>query len=247
MEAAFRYRMATRLARRLREAGRPLPLPALGEALGLRGPVERVVRPLLDGRFLLEEGVGLWEWRYPFPLEGEAVVVLDLETTGLAPGLDEVIEVGLLRLEGGRRLPFQSLVRPSRPPSPFVERLTVIPREALEEAPSLEEVLEKAYPLLADATLVIHNAAFDLGFLRPALEGLGYRLENPVVDSLRLARRGLPGLRRYGLDALSEVLELPRRTCHRALEDVERTLAVVHEVYYMLTSGRPRTLWELGR
>ena len=76
MEAAFRYRMATRLARRLREAGRPLPLPALGEALGLRGPVERVVRPLLDGRFLLEEGVGLWEWRYPFPLEGEAVVVL---------------------------------------------------------------------------------------------------------------------------------------------------------------------------
>ena len=233
MEAAFRYRMATRLARRLREAGRPLPLPALGEALGLRGPVERVVRPLLDGRFLLEEGVGLWEWRYPFPLEGEAVVVLDLETTGLAPGLDEVIEVGL--------------VRPSRPPSPFVERLTGIPREALEEAPSLEEVLEKAYPLLADATLVIHNAAFDLGFLRPALEGLGYRLENPVVDSLRLARRGLPGLRRYGLDALSEVLELPRRTCHRALEDVERTLAVVHEVYYMLTSGRPRTLWELGR
>ena len=80
-----------------------------------------------------------------------------------------------------------------------------------------------------------------------ALEGLGYRLENPVMDSLRLARRGLPGLRRYGLDALSEVLELPRRTCHRALEDVERTLAVVHEVYYMLTSGRPRTLWELGR
>jgi len=131
-------------------------------------------------------------------------------------------------------------------PVPLKDLMPLL-REALEEAPSLEEVLEKAYPLLADATLVIHNAAFDLGFLRPALEDLGYRLENPVVDSLRLARRGLPGLRRYGLDALSEVLELPRRTCHRALEDVERTLAVVHEVYYMLTSGRPRTLWELGR
>lgn len=112
MEAAFRYRMATRLARRLREAGRPLPLPALGEALGLRGPVERVVRPLLDGRFLLEEGVGLWEWRYPFPLEGEAVVVLDLETTGLAPGLDEVIEVGLLRLEGGGASPSRASSAP---------------------------------------------------------------------------------------------------------------------------------------
>lgn len=174
------------------------------------------------------------------------MVVLDLETTGLAPGLDEVIEVGLLRLEGEA----PPLPEP-RPPLPPAEPLRGAPHRhppgGPGGGPSLEEVLEKAYPLLADATLVIHNAAFDLGFLRPALEGLGYRLENPVVDSLRLARRGLPGLRRYGLDALSEVLELPRRTCHRALEDVERTLAVVHEVYYMLTSGRPRTLWELGR
>ena len=115
------------------------------------------MRPLLDGRFLLEEGVGLWEWRYPFPLEGEAVVVLDLETTGLAPGLDEVIEVGLLRLEGGRRLPFQSLVRPSRPPSPFVERLTGIPREALEEAPVVRRVdlvdLAEAEPAFRERVL----------------------------------------------------------------------------------------------
>ncbi|MFN3369143.1 MAG: DNA polymerase III subunit epsilon, partial [Thermus sp.] len=58
MDALFRHRLATRLARRLRAEGRPLPLPALGEALGLRGPVEPVVRPLLDGRFRLGEEVG---------------------------------------------------------------------------------------------------------------------------------------------------------------------------------------------
>ncbi|BDG16506.1 PolC-type DNA polymerase III [Thermus brockianus] len=248
MEDAFlRYRLATRLARTLREAARPLPLPALGEALGLRGPVERVVRPLLDGRFVLEREVGLWEWRYPFPPKGEAVVVLDLETTGLAPGLNEIIEVALVRLEGEKRIPFQSLVRPERPPSPFIERLTGIRAGMLEEAPPLEAVLERAYPLLSGATLVVHNAAFDLSFLRPALEGMGYRLENPVVDSVRLARRAFRGLKRYGLDALSEVLEFPKREVHRALDDVERTLAVVYEVYYMLTSGSPRPLEDLGR
>ncbi|MEZ0347594.1 MAG: 3'-5' exonuclease [Thermus sp.] len=248
MEEAFlRYRLATRLARTLRAWGEPLPLPHLGEALGLKGPVERVVRPLLDGRFVVGEEVGLWEWHYPFPHPGEAVVVLDLETTGLAPGLNEIIEVALVRLEGEKRIPFQSLVRPTRPPSPFIERLTGIRGEMLEDAPPLEAVLERAYPLLSGATLVIQNAPFDLSFLRPALEGMGYRLENPVVDSVRLARRAFRGLKRYGLDALSEVLELPRREAHRALADVERTLAVVHEVYYMLTSGSPRPLVDLGR
>uniref|UniRef100_A0A831UA18 3'-5' exonuclease n=1 Tax=Thermus islandicus TaxID=540988 RepID=A0A831UA18_9DEIN len=247
MDPALRYRLATRLARRLRAEGRPLPLPALGEALGLRGPVVPVLAPLLDGRFIPGKEVGLWEWRYPFPHPEEAVVVLDLETTGLAPGLNEILEVALVRLEGGRRVAFQSLVRPRRPPSPFIQRLTGIPLEELEEAPPLGAVLERAYPLLRGATLVIQNASFDLAFLQPALEGLGWRLENPVVDSLRLAKRAMRGLRRYGLDALTQVLELPQRKAHRALSDVELTLAVVYEVYYMLTSGSPRPLSALGR
>jgi len=247
MDPALRYRLATRLARRLRAEGRPLPLPALGEALGLRGPVAPVLAPLLDGRFIPGAEVGLWEWRYAFPHPTEAVVVLDLETTGLAPGLNEILEVALVRLEGGRRQTFQSLVRPRRPPSPFIQRLTGITLEELEGAPPLEEVLLQAHPLLEGATLVIHNASFDLGFLRPGLEGLGLELRNPVVDSIRLAKRAMRGLRRYGLDALSQVLDLPPRREHRALGDVERTLAVVHEVYYMLTSGSPRPLVDLGR
>ncbi|MDM7323600.1 MAG: 3'-5' exonuclease [Thermus sp.] len=247
MDPLFRHRLATRLAKRLRAEGRPLPLPALGEALGLQGPVGPVVRPLLDGRFRLGDEVGLWEWHYPFPHPSEAVAILDLETTGLAPGINEVIELALVRLEGQKRRTFQSLVRPSHPPSPFIERLTGIRAFELEEAPPLEAVLEKAYPLLQGATLVIQNASFDLGFLRPAFLAMGYSLDNPVVDTIRLAKRAMPGLRRYGLDALSQVLELAPREVHRALGDVERTLAVAFEVYYMLTSGIPRPLVDLER
>ena len=190
-------------------------------------------------------------------------IVLDTETTGFEPGEGHrIVEIGAVELFN--HLPtgktYHQYINPERgmPREAFEVHgighdILELPGQpvpggvTLRDKPVFARIGQAFLDFVGEAQLVIHNAAFDLGFLRPALEGLGYRLENPVVDSLRLARRGLPGLRRYGLDALSEVLELPRRTCHRALEDVERTLAVVHEVYYMLTSGRPRTLWELGR
>ncbi len=247
MDPVLRLRLATRLARALRAQGAPKPLTGLAEALGLWGPWPPLLLPLLDGRFYREgEVVGLWEWRYPFPPRGEALVVLDLETTGLAPEVGEIIEIGFVRLEGLEAVRFSRLVRPSRPPSPFIQNLTGLTWRALAEAPSLEEVLEEAYPLLEGAVWAMHNAPFDLAFLEPALKRLGHPI-GPALDTLRLSRRAFPGLRRYGLDALSQALDLPARGVHRALADAERTWTLLHEVYYALSSGRPRPLAELGR
>ncbi|MER3451380.1 MAG: DNA polymerase III subunit epsilon [Thermus sp.] len=244
----IRHTLATRLARRLRAEGKPLPLEALGEALRLKGPVEPVLLPLLDGRFWHEGEVGLWEWIYP--LSEEKVVVLDLETTGLSPredGGDEIIEVGLVALEGGRRRTLSRLVRPRRPPPPWITRLTGLTWEDLKEAPPLEEVLLEVHEALRGSTLVLHNAPFDLSFLQPALKWVGLSWEGVVVDTVVLARRALPGVRRVGLDSLAEVFELKPENRHRALGDALLTLEVLHEVYYMLTAGRPRPLHDLGK
>ncbi|KGQ22970.1 3'-5' exonuclease [Thermus filiformis] len=241
----IRYTLATRLARHLRALGRPLPPRALGEALRLQGPVEPVLLPLLDGRFWHREEVGLWEWVYPFP--PEKVVVLDLETTGLAPSEAEIIEVGLVVLEGGKKRTLSRLVRPHRPPSPFITRLTGLSWEDLREAPPLEEVIPEVHEALQGGTLVLHNASFDLSFLGPALRRVGLSWEGPVVDTVVLARRALPGVRRVGLDSLAEVFDLRPKERHRALGDALLTLEVLHEVYYMLTAGRPRPLSALGR
>jgi len=101
-------------------------------------------------------------------------------------------------------------------------------------------VLAEAIPLLDSATLIIQNASFDLGFLQPRLERLGYRLDNPVVDTLDWARKALPRLSRRGLDMLAWVFDLgPLANRHRALGDVETTLQVAREMYYMLTAGEP--------
>ncbi len=248
------YRLSTRLARHLRSAGSHLPERMLVEqVLALQGwPggawLNELTSNLLDGRFERSPGgVGLWEWKYSFPAQGEAVVVLDIETTGLSPTDHEIIELALIRLENGRRTVFERLVNPGAPIPPFISRLTGIRSQDVRGAADIYTVLEEAWPLLDNATLIIQNASFDLGFLQPRLQRLGYRLDNPVVDTIHWARKALPGLTKRGLDSLAWAFDLgPIPARHRAMGDVETTLQVAHEMYYMLTAGHPAPTSQLA-
>lgn len=248
------YRLSARLARHLRSAGCHLPEHLLAEqVLALQGwPkgawLNELISNLLDGRFeCLDAGVGLWEWKYSFPAQGEAVVVLDIETTGLSPTGHEIIELALIRLENGRRTVFERLVNPGVPIPPFISRLTGIRSQDVRDAADIYTVLEEAWPLLDNATLIIQNANFDLGFLQPRFKRLGYRLDNPVVDTIHWARKALPGLAKRGLDSLAWAFDLgPIAARHRAMSDAETTLQVAHEMYYMLTAGHPAPTSQLA-
>lgn len=225
-----RYRWASRLAWRLRKAGRPLLWP--------HDPP--------DGRFFRESGaLGLWEWRLGFPPRGEPVAAIDLETTGLSPRRDGVTELAVVRLEAGEKRVFSRLVNPGRPIPPRVQALTGIADEDVADAPPLEEVLLEAAPLLQGAIWVIQNAGFDLGFLHPTLRRIGFRMKPKVVDTLRLARSVLPGLTSYRLGHLAGVLGWPGPRFHRALADAEATLWVARELYYLRAEGQPIPLEEL--
>ncbi|WP_457631905.1 3'-5' exonuclease [Oceanithermus desulfurans] len=247
------YRMAARVARALREAGEPRPARELAyRALAMPSvaptQLERVIEPVLDGRFFREEGaLGLWEWRYPFPQEGEALVVLDLETTGLSPSENEIIEIALMRVETGRVERFVRLVNPGSPIPPFITRLTGISSADVADAPDVYTALEEALPYLEGAVLVIQNAPFDLGFLRPRARRLGVKIHNEVIDTVQWARRALPRMRRRGLDHLIRAFEVSIETGarHRALGDVEATWTVAREMYYILTAGEPRRVLEV--
>ena len=247
------YRMAARVARALREAGEPRPARelahrALAMPSGAPAQLERVIEPVLDGRFFREaDALGLWEWRYPFPQEGEALVVLDLETTGLSPENSEILEVALMRVEAGRVERYARLVNPGAPVPPFIARLTGITSADVADAPDVYTVLEEALPLLEDAVLVIQNAPFDLGFLRPRARRLGVKIQNEVIDTVQWARRALPRMRRRGLDHLIRAFEvsIEAGARHRALGDVEATWAVAREMYYILTAGEPRRVLEV--
>ncbi|GAB3653283.1 DEDD exonuclease domain-containing protein [Glycomyces tarimensis] len=166
------------------------------------------------------------------PLSEVTFCVVDLETTGLAADACGITEIGAVKVKGGKVLgEFSTLVNPGEPIDPRVTRLTGITDDMVAEAPGIEAVLPSFLEFAAGATLVAHNAGFDIGFLRHACDLCDTRWPRPpVVDTVVLARR------------LTEKSEVPNRRLgtlarffgsevtpnHRALDDARATVAVLH-------------------
>ena len=165
------------------------------------------------------------------PLAETTFCVVDLETTGGSPFTCAITEVGAVKVRGGEVLgEFQTLVNPREPIPTFIAMLTGITDAMVVTAPPLEEVLPSFLEFAGDAVLVAHNAGFDTRFLATSAERLGYRkLENPVVCTVRLARRlvrdEVPNLR---LATLAKAMRSPTEPNHRALADARATTDVLH-------------------
>jgi DNA polymerase-3 subunit epsilon len=167
-------------------------------------------------------------------------IVLDTETTGLDPrGGHRVIEIGCLELEN--HLPtgthLQLFVNPERDIPEEAVRVHGLTAEFLADKPRFGEVVDDVLEFLGDAPLVIHNAAFDIGFLNAELERVARPLLDAAraIDTVQLARRRFPGAQ-ASLDALCRRFEidLSARTQHGALLDCQLLAAV----YLELRGGR---------
>jgi DNA polymerase III epsilon subunit family exonuclease len=159
-------------------------------------------------------------------------VSLDLETTGLMPETDRIVEIGAVRFgrdgcEIGR---FQRLVNPQRPMSPAAYAIHGLSDLDLADAPPAAEVLPEFLEFLGDAgttLLIAHNAAFDAGFLGRELCRAGLPAPtHSLFDTLALARRRLPDLASHRLDYLALSLGLDPADSHRALADCLRVKAM---------------------
>jgi DNA polymerase-3 subunit epsilon/ATP-dependent DNA helicase DinG len=147
-------------------------------------------------------------------------VALDLETTGLDPERDRIIEIGVVRFQSdGEIQTWSTLINPGCPIPPRIEQLTGISNAAVSRAPTLSMVLPSLRQFVGDATLVGHNLAFDLSFLRQA----DFLTRNPTVDTFTLAAIVLPRQKSYALSALAETLNVKLSTAHRALADAQAT------------------------
>jgi DNA polymerase III epsilon subunit family exonuclease len=159
-------------------------------------------------------------------------VALDLETTGLSPQVDRIVEIGAVRFDSsGQELSrFERLVNPRRPMPLAAQRIHGISDAELAGAPGIETVLPEFLSWLGEpaaASLVAHNARFDASFLGCELARLGAdESGREVFDTLALARRQLPQYRTHRLDFLAEVLRLDLGGPHRALADSLRVKAL---------------------
>ena len=147
-------------------------------------------------------------------------VSLDLETTGLDPEREAIIEVGAVKFRGDKVLEsWSSLVRPERPIPYKIKRLTGIQQEEADEAPPMFTVMGRLASFIKDYPLVGHSISFDLSFLRRR----GLLLPNLATDTFELASILVPHAPRYSLAKLAGELGVPYTRGHRALTDAETT------------------------
>lgn len=150
-------------------------------------------------------------------------ISLDLETTGLNPRLDRIIEIGALKVENGEIADtFCSFVNPGRRLEERIRDLTGIRDEDVESAPYIEEVLPELFRFLEDLPLLGHSVLFDFSFLKKAAVDLRIPFERNAADTLKIARKYLKELEHRSLDYLCEHYKIPHRA-HRALEDAKAT------------------------
>lgn len=165
----------------------------------------------------------------PTRIADATFVVVDTETTGTRAGADSLIEIAAVRVRGGEAVDrFSALINPGRAVPRFITELTGISTAMLYGQPTIAEVLPRFLDFLGDAVFVAHNAPFDVGMINGALEQLGRPpLSNPVLCTLRLARRLLPGLPSKGLSGVADFYGIKIDNRHRALGDAEATAAAL--------------------
>lgn len=164
----------------------------------------------------------------------DTFVSLDLETTGLSPDLDEIIEIGVVKFQGEKVLEtFHTLVKPFAPLSHKTHLLTGITQKEVETAPPFWLVAEDLLSFVGNHPIVGQNITFDLDFL----SSQGVRFSNPFYDTLELARLLLPQLLDNSLPALAKALGIPPAVHHRALSDAmtakEVFLALVEKAFQL--------------
>lgn len=230
--------LVERALEELRHGPRPTDVLAR-KVLGLRDAppplAHRMMTELLGGHRSLLHRDGVWRMRdrarpTNAPLGELDYVVVDVETTGGSPRRGHrVTEIAAVQVSGGRVVgEFATLVNPGRPIPPWIQQLTGISDEMVDDAPPFEEVCDLLCERLEGRVFVAHNAPFDWRFVAHEMRRARSMVpEGPRLCTLRLARRALPGLRRKGLDAVADYygVEVTRR--HRAGGDALATASVL--------------------
>lgn len=144
-------------------------------------------------------------------------IACDLETTGLDPAKDRIIEIALVKvIDGQIKETFSTLVNPECKIPLKIKRLTGITDEQLADSPTLEQVTAEVRRFIEPSPILGHNIAFDHSFLAAKL---GYLPFTQFIDTLELGRIIMPGLPGHSLSNLVQALQLEQKPQHRALDD----------------------------
>ena len=154
----------------------------------------------------------------------ENYVVIDLEMTGLDVKTDAILEVGAVRVRGGREADcYTAMLNTGRKLSDKVVELTGITQEMADAGADPEMVMEEYFAFLGEDVLVGQNVIFDYSFLKQWAVNHRMSFERVAVDTLKLARKFLPAEQKKDLESLCSYFSVRRDLAHRALADARET------------------------
>ena len=170
--------------------------------------------------------------------------VIDVETTGLDPARDRIIEIGMIRFERGQVLEtYGQLIDPGCALPEEVTRITGIKPEDLQGKPTFASLAPEIWSRLQGVGVVAYNLSFDRGFVTHELErvGLSWPEDAPTLDPLIFARQFFKNHPRKNLGAISKLLGIPLEEAHRATHDA----TVAGHVLYAFEDRLPERLQDL--
>src|SRR5690606_32696404 len=163
------------------------------------------------------------------PVEQTEFSVVDVETTGITPRLNSIIEIGIVKVKGLKIIDrYSTLINPGRPVPYYITQLTGISDDEIFNAPFFEEVADEILQFISGTVLTAHNLSFDKSFLNREFLLTGRdKLKLPELCTVRLAKRLFPDLRSKSLSSLCRHLRVKLINAHRALPDAEATAKVL--------------------
>ena len=158
-------------------------------------------------------------------------IVFDFETTGMKPGVNEILEIGAVKiLNNSISGVFNTLINPQQFIPYYISNLTHITNDMVEDKESIESVLPKFINFIGDLPLIAHNARFDMSFLMYNANKQNIIINNPVLDTLYLSRKYNKECQKHNLAYLTNYFNVNLNNAHRAYYDALAT----NQIYQLI-------------
>lgn len=176
-------------------------------------------------------------------MKDQTFCIIDVETTGMNPQHDRIIEIGILRVEQGKVVKtYQTVLNPEQRIPDVITAITGITSEQAEDAPTFEEVKDNIWDLIEGSIFVAHNARFDYGFLRSEFRRTGRILSVPTLCTVKLSRALYPEYKEHNLDAIIQRFSFACDRRHRAFDDAKVLFNFLEAVHCAFPKAAPEKI-----
>ena len=167
--------------------------------------------------------------------------IIDIETTGLDPKVDEIIEISALKVRDNKIISeYSTLINPQQEINDFIINLTGITNEMVKDKPTIKNSLNDYFNFLDNDVIIGHNINFDINFLYDnSIKYYDKPFENDYIDTLRLSRKYL-SLENNKLETIANFFKIDYSGAHRSLKDCYITFSVYNELKKRLTDRKEK-------